>query len=181
MDLSLIEKAAAIAAEGHKEQTRKHGHPYIVHPFMVAMKLKSYDFSDVVVAAGLVHDVLEDTTIGEDRLLSELGAEVLEIVRGLTEDKTLPWKERKLGYIELVRSSSFETKAVSVSDKVHNISNMHYAYSELGPAIWEKFGNGGDNRMWFDDSMIAMLDEESWEHPLLAEYKELVQSFKELL
>ena len=181
MDLSLIEKAAAIAAEGHKEQKRKHGHPYIVHPFMVALKLKKYDFRDEVVAAGLVHDVLEDTTIGEERLLRELGKEVLDIVQGVTENKALPWKERKMAYIERVRESSFETKAVSVSDKVHNISNMHYAYQQLGPSMWERFGNGKDDRMWFDVSMIQMLDDSGWAHQLLDEYRQLVNSFKSIL
>nr|HPM28652.1 HD domain-containing protein [Candidatus Portnoybacteria bacterium] len=66
LELSLIEKAIRIIVTAHANQKRKNdGSPYVVHPLMVAIKLMKYNFSDEVIAAALVHDVLEDTDITE--------------------------------------------------------------------------------------------------------------------
>jgi guanosine-3',5'-bis(diphosphate) 3'-pyrophosphohydrolase len=60
--MNLVEKALRIAVLYHKDQKRKVDNlPYIVHPVMVALKLAKYGFDDVVIAAALVHDILEDT------------------------------------------------------------------------------------------------------------------------
>jgi len=82
----LYERALKIAAVAHKDQVRKHdSSPYIVHPVMVAHILSSYGFSEEVVAAGLVHDVLEDSEMTEDSLRKELGDIVfVEAVEGDT-------------------------------------------------------------------------------------------------
>src|SRR3989344_1007289 len=94
--ISLIEKAARIALEAHSRQKRKDdGSPYIIHPFMVALKLVKNGFSDETVAAALVHDVLEDTKVSEETLQKELGNSVLNIIKVVTEDKSLPWEEIK--------------------------------------------------------------------------------------
>lgn len=178
-DYSLLEKAAAIAVEGHKEQKRHHGAPYIVHPFMVAQKLIRHGFDDTTVAAALIHDVLEDTDIEHSRIIDELGQEVYDIVVNLSEDKTLPWKERKLDYIEKVRNGSKETQAVSLSDKIHNIENMRTAYEEMGDELWTKFGRGKEERLWFDNQMATMFQEMGWEHPLLEEYVSLIRDFEQ--
>jgi len=75
----LIERAARLAAQAHTGQTRKgNNSPYITHPFMVALKLIKYDFGDVVIAAALAHDVLEDTAVTEEELGKELGEKVSE-------------------------------------------------------------------------------------------------------
>ena len=70
--MNVIEKAARVAIVAHKDQKRKDdGFPYIVHPFMVANKLAQHNFSDEVIAAGLVHDVLEDSSTSQQELEKE--------------------------------------------------------------------------------------------------------------
>lgn len=178
--LDLIEKAARIAVIAHKEQKRKTDDlPYIVHPCMVALKLAKYNFSDTTVAAALVHDVLEDTNVSADELGEALGSEIVEIVSTLSEDKSLPWEERKKKYVEAVRRGSDEVKAISAADKIHNLESVLAAYEEQGEEVWKKFNRGKEKKLWFENEMLRMF-KETWTHPLVDEYEALVEKMKRL-
>lgn len=178
--VSPIEKAARIAVEAHANQKRKDDDsPYVVHPFMVALKLLRAGFSDEVVASSLVHDVLEDTKISEKDLEMELGEDILNIVKTLSEDKSLPWKERKKKYIESVRNGSEEAKAVSISDKIHNAEGVLAAYELEGPKMWKYFSQGKDLKVWFEKECLKMF-KEVWENPLIDEYESLVIKMEKL-
>ncbi len=177
----LIEKAARIAERAHKKQTRKEsGLPYIAHPFSVALKLAKYSFSDVVVAAALAHDVVEDSDVSEKKLREELGDEAVDIVMSVSNDDSLPWDEKKKKYIETVRNGSEGAKAVATADKIHNLESLLIAYKEQGPRVWENFNAGMEKKIWFEDAMLAML-KETWKHPLIDEYGDLLAELKELL
>lgn len=174
----LIEKATFIAAVAHKNQVRKSdGSLYIVHPLMVARIVASHNFPDVVVAAALVHDVLEDSDITELELRRHLGNVVVDIVTRVSEDKALPWQERKQRYIDLVSQSDAYTKAVSVADKIHNARSLLDAHTIQGALVWEKFNQGRDLKMWFERTLCTQL-QQSWQHPLLDEYTTLVSQME---
>ena len=163
-----------------KDQTRKGDDlPYIIHPFMVAIKLAKHSFPDTVIAAALTHDVLEDTEYPEDKLKNELGEEVLEIVKAVTNDGSLPWEEKKKKYIETVRAGSDGAKAVAVADKIHNLESLLLAYSEQGPELWKKFNRGKEQKLWFENEVLKML-KETWKHSLIEEYEKLLEQEKEL-
>ena len=99
-DLNIIEQAARVCVQAHGGQVRKgDGQPYLVHPVMVALKLAQHGFPDAVIAAVLVHDVLEDTDYPEERFRAELGDEVYTIVKAVTHNESLPWEEKKMQYI----------------------------------------------------------------------------------
>jgi len=169
--MNLIEKATRIAVMAHQNQTRKGDNlPYIIHPFMVAMKLLKYGFSEETVAAALVHDVLEDTDFPEKELEKQLGNKILKIVKSVTNDETLVWEEKKKKYIETVRKGSIESKAVAVADKIHNLESLLAAYEQQGPKIWQKFNRGKEQKVWFEKEMLKML-KETWQHPLIDEYE----------
>lgn len=175
---NIIEKAARIAIEAHKDQIRKgDGLPYIIHPFMVALKLAKYNFSDTVIAAALVHDVLEDTDYPDTKLGTELGEEVLEIVQSVTNDDSLPWEEKKKKYIESVRNSSEGAKAVALADKIHNVESLLEAYDKQGSKIWDKFNRGKEQKLWFESEVLNML-KETWHHPLIEKYENLLEQEK---
>lgn len=175
MPPSIIEKAATISVLAHSGQMRKFDDlPYITHPFMVALKLAKYDFPDTVIAAALVHDVIEDTDFPVEQLQAELGDEVLEIVRAVSNDDSLPWEEKKKKYVETVRSGSDGAKAVSVADKIHNMESLLYAYAEQGSDIWKKFNRGKEQKLWFENEVLKML-KETWQHPLIEEYESLLR------
>jgi len=175
-----IEEAMRFACEAHKTQTRKSdGSPYVVHPLMCAHMLTRKGFEDDVIIAALLHDVLEDTGVAKETIRAQFGNHVLEIVEGVTEDKTLPWEERKAKYVDMVRSSSKEAKAVSIADKIHNLQSLLFAYEEYGPALWEKFNKGKKEKVWFEELCLAMF-KETWSHPLVDEYEKLVGRMRTL-
>jgi (p)ppGpp synthase/HD superfamily hydrolase len=180
MENNLIEKATKIAVIAHKKQVRKTDNsPYVVHPISVAFKLMQNGFSSKVVAAALVHDVLEDTDFPLEKLREELGNDVLTIVEGVSEDKNLPWKERKQKYIESVRNGSEDIKAVSISDKIHNAKSILDFYQNHGVETWSKFSRGKNDKMWFENEMLKTF-QETWDHPLIEEYKKLVDEMNSL-
>lgn len=180
MNNNLIEKAIRISVLAHRDQARKgDGLPYIIHPFAVALKLAKHNFSDAVIAAALTHDVLEDTDYPEEKLKEELNEEVLEIVRAVTNDDSLPWEEKKKKYIETVRKGPEGAKAVALADKIHNLESLLAAYAEQGPEIWKRFNRGREQKLWFENEVLKML-KETWQHPLIEEYEGLLEKEREL-
>jgi (p)ppGpp synthase/HD superfamily hydrolase len=180
MDINLIEKAVRISASAHKDQIRKGDDlPYIIHPFMVALKLAKHNFPDTVIAAALTHDVLEESDFLEDRLKDELGQEVWEIVKAVTNDDSLPWEEKKKNYVEAIRRGPEGAKAVAVADKIHNLESLMIAYREKGPELWKRFNRGREQKLWFENEVLKML-KETWQHPLIDEYQHLLDQEKEL-
>ncbi len=178
--MTLIEKAIRIAVVAHKEQIRKtDSSPYVAHPLMVAFKLMKHNFSDEVIAAAITHDVLEDTEFPEEKLKEELGDEVLAIIKGVSEDTDLEWEKRKEKYIESVKNGGEEIWAVSIADKIHNAESLIDFHGEHGPDTWGKFSRPKDQKLWFEEEMLKML-QESWQHPLVDEYKVLVDRLKAL-
>lgn len=169
-----------VAVRAHAGQTRKESDlPYISHPCMVALILARHGFEDAVIAAGLTHDVLEDTEVGEEELRSAIGEEAFAIVTEVTNDDTLGWTEKKQKYIDTVRTAEMGAKAVATADKIHNAQSLLMAYEEQGPALWAHFNAGREKKLWFETEMLRML-EETWTHPLVDEYAELVRKMAAL-
>ncbi len=178
--MDLIEKALRIAAVAHKDQIRKDdGSPYIVHPIMVARILEQHGFSEAVVAAGLVHDVLEDSDMTTAELEAVLGTEVVEIVTAVSEDTSLVWEERKAAYVEAVAAASDATKAVSVADKIHNARSLLAGHARDGESVWEVFNRGKEKKLWFERLLCDRL-KAMWHHSLLDEYDSLVSQLEQL-
>lgn len=176
--MNLIETALRVAIEAHKEQKRKSdGFPYIVHPFMVAMKVREHGFSDTVVAAALCHDVLEDTKVSADELRAKLGDEVVALVQHLSEDKAQPWEERKRAYIEHVAAAAAEVKAISTADKIHNLEDSLRHFRLEGPDFWRRFTRGLNDQRWFYQTFVDAVGRD-WQHPLLEELRALVAEFQ---
>ena len=78
-DLSMIEKAYQLADNAHKDQKRKSGEPYIIHPLCVAIILADLELDKESIAAGLLHDVVEDTVMTEEELTALLDAPIAEV------------------------------------------------------------------------------------------------------
>lgn len=84
-DISLIEKAYHLADDAHKGQVRKSGEPYIIHPLCVGIILAHLEMDKETIAAGLLHDVVEDTLYTEDELIAMFGEDVALLVDGVTK------------------------------------------------------------------------------------------------
>ena len=84
-DLTIIEKAYKVAAEAHKDQKRKSGEPYIIHPLCVAIILAELELDKETIAAGLLHDVVEDTVMTSEEISREFSPEIALLVDGVTK------------------------------------------------------------------------------------------------
>ncbi len=135
----VVAKALELAVQYHAAQIRQVDKtPYITHPVGVALILARAGQSDDVVAAGLLHDVLEDTPCQPRVLRREVGGVVATIVETVTEpDKRKhSWEERKAKYLEQLGKGSHEAMLVACADKVHNLTSLTAAYRTKGDKAW---------------------------------------------
>ena len=107
----LIRTAMQIACRAHAGQTDKAGYPYIHHPLHLAEQMTE----EYAVCAALLHDVMEDTDVSEQELAQVMPAEVMEALRLLTHDESVP-------YMDYVRAISHNpiARAVKLADLAHN-------------------------------------------------------------
>ena len=82
VNIDIIERAYRFSWTAHKDQTRKSGEPFLAHPASVALILAEQKLDSVTIAAGLLHDVLEDTTITKETIKKEFGEEIALLVEG---------------------------------------------------------------------------------------------------
>lgn len=178
--MDLYEQALKIATQAHSGQLRKHdGSPYISHPVMVARIIEHVGFDEVVVAAGLVHDVLEDTPVDEVTLRSALGDGVVDIVTAVSEDTSLPWEDRKERYVQCVVAAGPSVWAVSVADKIHNARDFIAYHALVGKDAWQVFNRGKAKKLWFENLLHSELSK-VWNHPLLLEYGQCIKELEGL-
>jgi HD domain len=159
MSSPLLNQAIQFAAQAHRNQLRKGTDlPYIVHPFAVGMILSQFRFSEPVIAAGLLHDTLEDTGVTELALAAEFGAEIATIVAGCSEpDKSLPWRERKQHTVDAMRSAPWPVKAVAAADKLDNLRAMAADFARIGDALWQRFKQGREEQEWYYRAVFQAL------------------------
>lgn len=178
--MDLYQRALKVAIEAHKNQIRKHdGSPYVAHPIMVGRILERAGFSEVVVAAGLTHDVLEDTPITEPELRTMLGDAVVDIVAAVSEDQALVWEERKEKYVKTVVAGGESVWAVSVADKIHNAQDFIAFHAVSGPECWSVFNRDKEKKIWFEKLVHTELSK-VWQHPLLDTYADLIRTLESL-
>ena len=171
----LIDSAIAVAAKAHGNQVRKGTDiPYMTHPFSVGILLARVDCSDEVIAAGILHDTVEDTAITLEFIQENFGESVAAIVKGCSEsDKSLPWEVRKNHTIEYLKTASTEVRLVTCADKLHNIRTMASDYNEIGDKIWERFKRGKDKQEWYYRQLIESLNVQSGNESYIKLFKQL--------
>ncbi|MEK7705710.1 MAG: HD domain-containing protein [Myxococcota bacterium] len=165
-----IDEALRFAARMHDGQRRKGTDiPYIVHPVAVGLMLQRFGFDDDVVAAGILHDVLEDTDCTLDELRARFGAHVAEWVRAVSEpDKSLSWEVRKQQAVERMRTMSFEAKAIACADKAHNLHTIADALALGEVDVWARFHRGRDLQLGYHRAAVAALSV-AFAHPIVSE------------
>ncbi len=133
---SRLTQAFLFAAEKHVDQRRKgHRHePYVNHVIEVANLLAAHGADEDTVIAGILHDTIEDTGTTYEELLQAFGRNVADIVREVTDDKSLPKTERKRLQVEHAAHASNAAKMVKLADKSANLR----ALLESAPADWEQ-------------------------------------------
>jgi (p)ppGpp synthase/HD superfamily hydrolase len=133
--------AFSIARQAHSGHTRGgHGRPYLEHPIQVAELLRDEGYGEAVCAAGLLHDVVEDSGFTVSDVVESFGSRVGALVEALTEDATIKdWEERKLALRESVAESGPECAAIYIADKLANLHDWRLVYAEVGERSVEFF------------------------------------------
>jgi (p)ppGpp synthase/HD superfamily hydrolase len=180
--MDVIEKALELASKFHEGQYRKNTDiPYITHPVTVGMMLLKKGYSEEVVAAGVLHDTVEDTSLTLEEIKREFGSNIAEIVEGSSEpDKSLPWKARKEHTIEFLKTASEDIRAVVCADKLHNIRSIIRDYEQVGEEVWSRFNAGKEQQKWYYTNVVDSLGAQSSFELLIELGKEVDKLFREL-
>ncbi|MBM7552023.1 HD domain-containing protein [Thalassobacillus pellis] len=162
----MLKKAKLFAEKAHEGQRRKStGEPYITHPIRVADILMEAGFSDEVVCAGYLHDVVEDTNVTLNDIQHAFGNSVANLVAAHTEDKKKSWKERKQHTIDTVKTGSLEVKSLIVADKLDNLLSMEAEYAAKGEEIWKHFNAGYEAQQWYNQGIVSHMNKGLIERP----------------
>lgn len=132
-DISMIEKAYKIASTAHKDQKRKSGEPYIIHPLCVAIILADLEMDKETVVGGLLHDVVEDTIMTPEQIREEFGEEVELLVDGVTKLGQLSYSKDKvevqaenLRKMFLAMAKDIRVILIKLADRLHNMRTLKY-------------------------------------------------------
>lgn len=138
---SLLGNASEYASRAHSGQTRKSGIPYEEHPFEVARILAENGMDAEVIAAGILHDVVEDTEISTQDIEKEFGPEISFLVDGVTKIDALPSQSRELRQAETFRkmllSMARDPRVILIkfADRLHNLRTLRYMKPERRKGI----------------------------------------------
>ena len=144
-DISMIDKAYATACEAHKDQVRKSGEPYIIHPLCVAIILADLELDKETIIAGLLHDVVEDTIMTNEELETQFGPDVELLVDGVTKLEQLQYtgdaapdrlnsreelQAENLRKMFLAMAKDIRVILIKLADRLHNMRTLKYKSPE---------------------------------------------------
>ena len=156
-------KAVAFAAYAHDGQNRKGtALPYIVHPMEAAAIAATMTNDPEVLAAAVLHDVIEDCGVSENEIRVRFGRRVAQLVRAESEEKEADaqtsWQKRKLRTVNRLRVASREEMILVLADKLSNLRSMERDLRAAGPALWQRFNQTNPSmHKWYYSSIAEML------------------------
>jgi (p)ppGpp synthase/HD superfamily hydrolase len=169
----LVKDALETARRAHAGQLRRgsDGRPYIEHPLAVAEILVGHRYGDEVLAAALLHDVVEksDVEIGEIR--ERFGERVADLVEALTEDETIElYEERKDEHRWRVAKAGPDAMAIFAADKKTNVMTLREAYALIEEGVSDELAVTLDLKIYVWELDLEMLFDEAAEMPLTDEF-----------
>jgi len=162
--MTLMTKAVEFAAHAHDGMLRKGTSiPYITHPMEVAAIAAVLTDDEEILAAALLHDVMEDCGVTEQELLPRFGARVAHLVRYATQERTgdprETWLKRKLGAVERLIHGDWAARVIALGDKLSNMRAIRRDYDRDGDALFYRFHQNDKRKIaWYYRSCLSVLE-----------------------
>ena len=146
MNTEIFDKAAVFAVKAHGNTERRGKNlPYVIHVFEAAEIVATITTDQELLAAALLHDVIEDTDYTRESIEAEFGKRVADLVasesdiviEGASEEDS--WHARKQAAIDRIAASSRDAKIVAMGDKLSNMRAIARDYDQIGDELWNKF------------------------------------------
>lgn len=182
----LIQKAIDFATDVHevKQKHKRKGKdiPYLTHVLSVGLILARVTDDQNIIAAGILHDIIEDCqpygSVTRELIKKEFNESVARMVDDVTEkDKALPWLERKMAALEHIKAMSHDSQLVKSADVLHNLSELIQDLEKDGDTVWQRFNASKADTIKRYDALIPELARVWSENPLL---HDLTASLQEL-
>jgi (p)ppGpp synthase/HD superfamily hydrolase len=170
--LPIALKAYAFAREAHRDQRRESdAAQFIIHPLEVASLLHNTGHPDHVVAAGILHDAIEDSAATVQGITARFGIEVAEIVDAMSEDPEIPdVEERKAALREQIAAFGPETAAVFAADKVAKVRELR-SRATRGEEVLDPRHTAARAKLEHYLASLSMLERVNPEHPLVRQLR----------
>lgn len=180
--MDILSKAIIFATNVHGGMKRKGSDaPYILHPLEAASVVASMTSDSEIIAAAVLHDVVEDAGVTLEELEVNFGKRIAELVASETEDKreNLPpdatWMIRKQESIELLKNTDdIGVKMVFLGDKLANMRSFYRDHQKMGEALWLRFNQKDPKKHAWYYRTIAECVSELKDHPVWKEYDRLI-------
>lgn len=165
--MNLVEEAILFATKAHEGQVRKmRSTPYILHPLEVASIIATVTDKHETIAAGVLHDTVEDCGVSPETIREKFGSRVYALVQSETEDKMShrsaedTWYERKRdSLIVLHHSSDIDVKTLWLADKLSNVRSFYREYMTRGHNIWKSLHQKDPSmQKWYYATIVNELE-----------------------
>ena len=171
-----IDYAIYFATKAHQGQKRKQENiDMIFHPFSVGMRLQRNGCDEDTVIAGILHDVVEDTSYTFDDIEKEFGKTIRDYVYDASEpDKSLPWRERKEHTIEHIKTAPLSSKLIVACDKISNLEDSLENIRKYGED--RVLTSRPEEQKWYYTSVYeSCIENQDKNHPIFQKYKQVLE------
>jgi (p)ppGpp synthase/HD superfamily hydrolase len=163
---AIVIKAIEMATEFHERDVRKGTViPYLSHLFNVCKILAERDCRAELIAAALLHDIVEDTSVTIGEVENSFGKEVANLVEGATEpyklqktkfDENTTWEVRKKHTIDFISNKATpDQMLIILADKLDNIRSVNNDVKRLGEKVWSRFNADKNKQSWYYHGLVA--------------------------
>ena len=164
--MTILDKAIIFATNAHSGSFRKSSKvPYIVHPMEVAAIAARMTDDEQVIAAAVLHDVIEDTPTTAEQLEAEFGKRIVALVCSDSENKRedMPaaetWEIRKRETLDYIPKASADEQIIILSDKLANLRSVYQDYTVIGDELWNRFNvKEKSKHEWYYKGIAERLD-----------------------